>query len=55
MNVQPVNMSGTCLYYNGDKLLAFGGDLDEYMWKAQIGPQTPPKWTNELPNHLKWS
>ena len=34
LTVQHVNMSGTCLYYNREKFLAFGGDLDAYMWKA---------------------
>ena len=42
MTVQHVNMFETCLYYNRIKSLAFGGDLDAYMWQAQIGPQKPP-------------
>ena len=55
MTVQPVNMSETYLYYNREKLLSFGSDLDAYMWQDYIGPRNLPRWTNELPNHLKWS
>ena len=34
MTVQHVNMFVTCVYYNRDKYLSFGGYLDAYMWQA---------------------
>ena len=55
INVQYVNIPGTCFYYILINTLSLGGILDAYMWETYIGPQNPPRWTNELPNHLKQS
>ena len=55
ITVQHVNMYGPLLYYIRIQPLPFEGIQMEYMWQAYIRPQTPPRWTNKLPNPLKRS